>query len=971
MKPCNLCKIFLALIWTSNLKVLAAHGEAPEQNHLRLSSELSARGEHRAALTLLRDAVKSGSSGDREADYLIEMGRIYTDLKNYDSAAFKYESALGLMDKNSAESRSLRLRLGILCFYDLSDFQVAERWLTEAWEAYRQAGDTLSRDFGRSNYMLTTLNNQKGDYERAIIYGNKAWSVFSDPAVNDRLLAFNIRIMLANIHYNRRQWSEAGLLYEHLLSQAMSEKDVYGNRILAICNNYGALKIQTADYNHAAVLLRTGLNTATMSSVPDVWELSYLYLNLAELNEKLGLTDSAAFWHRQSIDLREQHLGPHHIETQRALRLYGLFHEQGANYDSALYYYQQALAAMFPGFSPSDEYQSPTLEWLYRDDIFYIVFYKARALVKRYFENGKLPDLFAAIELYAEAYRLIDEARRSEYFEESKLDIAQVFGPDLRLSIHSAYALHRLVSDTASLNLCFEWIEKNKYALLLQSLERASARSSLGVPDSLRRQEQKLNALMASLKRDLTELKADQFQDSSARSIQEQILEAARQLDLLRFRLASDHPNYYQLKFGEESPSVIDFQKNVLKSGQLMLQYFQADSILYLISISNQGSGIEAIPIDDRLRSELSSLLMQVARGGDPANPSASFGEFCRSSAYLYSRLVMPAMMGPAGVAGKIRKIVVIPDNMLSSLPFEVLLTEQTVPEQIDYRNLPYLIKKMQLSYAYSAQLLHRTAGIRRDRVVKPILAMSFSADDEMASGTRGDVSGRELPHSAAELRSIAAHMKRGHYYAGSNATESVFWEKIGGAGLLHLALHGIADTVNALNSHLEFRDAGDSGHDGYLYAYELYDLDLSALRLAVLSACETGIGRQIGGEGIFSIARAFAYAGCPALVMSLWRVSDLATARLMDTFYLNLSRGKGASESLHQAKIRFLETSDEYAAHPVNWAAFIAINAPDAEAHRNTYLALAAVFVLVSIFFIYRHRGLRKLNKQPSGSQP
>lgn len=971
MKPYDLCKIFLVLFWTSSLKTLAAYGEAPDQNLLRLSGELSARGEQRAALNLLRDAVKSGNTGDREADYLIEMGRIYVDLKDYDSAALKYESALDLMDKNSAESRSLRLRLGILYFYDLSDFQVAERWLSDAWEAYRQAGDTLSRDFGRSNYMLTTLNNQKGDYERAIIYGNKAWSVFSNPAVNDRLLAFNIRIMLANIHYNRRQWSEADQLYEHLLSQAISEKDIYGNRILAICNNYGALKIQTADYNHAAVLLRTGLNTAAISSAPDVWELSYLYVNLAELNEKLGSADSAAFWHRQSIDLRKQHLGPHHIETQRALRLYGLFHEQEANFDSALYYYQQALAAMFPGFNPTDEYQSPNLEWLYRDDIFYIVFYKARALVKRYFKIGKLPDLLAAIELYGEAYRLIDEARHSEYFEESKLDISQVFGPDLMLSIHSAYALHKSTVDAASLDLCFEWIEKNKYALLLQSLQRASARSSLGVPDSVRLEEQKLNALMASLKRDLTELKADPLQDSSARSIQEKILEAARQLDLLRTRLASDFPNYYQLKFGEESPSIIDFQKNVLKSGQLMLQYFQADSILYLISVSNQGSGMEAIPINDRLRNELSSLLMQVARGGDPANPSASFREFCRSSAYLYSRLVLPALRGPAGVHGKIDQILVIPDNMLASLPFEVLLTEELVSEEIDYRNLPYLIKSIRVSYAYSAQLLHRSTSGKRGYAVKPILAMSFSAVDEMASETRGRAFGRELPHSAAELRSIAAHMKRGHYYAGSKATESVFWEKIGEAGLLHLAVHGIADTVNALNSHLEFRDAGDSSHDGYLYAYELYDLDLSALRLAVLSACETGIGRQIGGEGIFSMARAFAYAGCPALVMSLWKVSDLATARLMDTFYLNISRGKGAAESLHQAKIRFLETSDEYVAHPVNWAAFIALNAPKEESDRNTYLLLSAVFFLVSIFFIYRHRGLRKLRKQPSRSQP
>ena len=108
------------------------------------------------------------------------------------------------------------------------------------------------------------------------------------------------------------------------------------------------------------------------------------------------------------------------------------------------------------------------------------------------------------------------------------------------------------------------------------------------------------------------------------------------------------------------------------------------------------------------------------------------------------------------------------------------------------------------------------------------------------------------------------------------------------------------------------------------LHAYEISQMNLNT-DLVVLSACETGYGQFKRGEGVMSLARSFMYAGVPSMVVSLWQVNDDATARLMNWFYENLSKGLSKDEALCQAKIIYLKAcGNSLAAHPAYWAAFI-----------------------------------------------
>jgi len=166
----------------------------------------------------------------------------------------------------------------------------------------------------------------------------------------------------------------------------------------------------------------------------------------------------------------------------------------------------------------------------------------------------------------------------------------------------------------------------------------------------------------------------------------------------------------------------------------------------------------------------------------------------------------------------------------------------------------------------------------------------------------------------------------------------------------------GIADEENYLNSKLVFREEVDSVNDGFLYAPELYNLDLQQAKLAVLSACESGIGKNFRGEGTYSMARGFAYAGVPSIVMSLWKVDDMMTADLMGSFYKNLAGGKPIHKSLREAKLSFIENTDEYGAHPANWAAFVPMGNMEVKIKRKTnpvfYIGLVLAIITLLLTF-------------------
>jgi CHAT domain-containing protein len=120
----------------------------------------------------------------------------------------------------------------------------------------------------------------------------------------------------------------------------------------------------------------------------------------------------------------------------------------------------------------------------------------------------------------------------------------------------------------------------------------------------------------------------------------------------------------------------------------------------------------------------------------------------------------------------------------------------------------------------------------------------------------------------------------------------------------------------------LSLVDRSGGRQDGYLRLRDIYNVRLDA-DLVVLSACQTALGKEVGGEGLIGLTRAFMYAGAPRVVASLWQVNDLATAELMKHFYAGmLQRGLRPAAALRAAQLRMAE--DRRWSSPYFWAGFV-----------------------------------------------
>ena len=206
-------------------------------------------------------------------------------------------------------------------------------------------------------------------------------------------------------------------------------------------------------------------------------------------------------------------------------------------------------------------------------------------------------------------------------------------------------------------------------------------------------------------------------------------------------------------------------------------------------------------------------------------------------------------------------------------------------------------------------------------------MAQSFAIEDTTAlDSLRGSMI--RLNWAEKEVTSISELMN-GEVYCYNRATEKTFKEKAPHAGILHIATHAVVNDANPLFSKLLFSPDPASGEDGFLNTYELYNMRLNAT-MVVLSACNTGYGKLVRGEGIMSLARGFMYAGCPSLVMSLWPVDDQSTSILMRYFYEGLKLGYDKDKALRQAKLEFLKNADEVKANPFYWSGMIFIGNTD-----------------------------------------
>jgi CHAT domain-containing protein len=240
-------------------------------------------------------------------------------------------------------------------------------------------------------------------------------------------------------------------------------------------------------------------------------------------------------------------------------------------------------------------------------------------------------------------------------------------------------------------------------------------------------------------------------------------------------------------------------------------------------------------------------------------------------------------------------------------------------------------LKKYPVSYAQSASVLKTIISQQAQRKESGVESKKLIAfGDPLYEDTlfNSQLKYPRLEFTGKEIGNIASFfpVESSAIYLRNKATEENLKQnkELNSFNYIHFATHGLIAEDKPDLSSLVLTSKRNSGEDGFLQAAEIFNLKLNA-DLVVLSACQTGLGKLVRGEGMVGLTRAFMYAGTPSVLVSLWSVSDMSTATLMGEFYKNLIKNKlSKTDALRKSQLTLI-AGGKYA-HPFYWAPFVLI---------------------------------------------
>lgn len=680
-------------------------------------------------------------------------------------------------------------------------------------------------------------------------------------------------------------------------------------------------------------------------------------VRLGEANVKLKNTEKADDFYDQALTIYQEKLGPTNSKVSGLYQNLGKVYSDGKDYEKALDFYTKSLHAISIDSS----------SFLSRFDVTTFT-HKHRAMRsfqqlgrinrKLYNQSKKLEYLEASFKNHEFALELIDFIISSYKLEISKNQLEDESRSVYEEAMRVAYDLYLETEQSSYKHSAFKLVEKSKSPILLSKIRDAESKKYNNVPEALLAKERDINIELSYFKQQLR--KANSKLDSTAINIfQKKVFDAQVVVENFKNELQERFPSYYDHQYNLE---VADLAKvrELLPRSAVVLEYFESAEALYLFIISKKDFELIRVPLDGSFEEVINGYQKSLTDGDFiVSNPNEADSLFASTSSYLFNLLIQPATEYLTGKS----QLVIIPDGKLSAINFNTFLKEKPTGK-LRYSELSYLLKDYDISYAYSSSLNFRPNTNSYSFSFggfAPSYSISTYANLDSAIHPMAHELVRDgklpLPGAISEVSELSDFLN-GESWINQDATESNFKEKAGDYSVLHLAMHSLLNGEDPAYSELLFNSEEDAGNDGYLTIEEIYNLELNA-EMVVLSACSSGSGKIQVGEGPISFTRAFSYAGCPSVVMSMWKIPDASTKELMISFYKNLKNGMGKDAALRAAQLHYLTTtSDPLYQHPFFWGSFVAMGNTNILQTTTTFRkSMAIVISLVVLIGFFRIR--------------
>jgi len=882
----------------------------------------------------------------------IELSSIYFDQHEY-SLAFKYI----YLAKSTIENRvGTDGVLYGLCLLNLSAYIYEQNRIAESLSLDKQALNILEK-----------VNHNKGDL--AVLYSNLALTLELIGEYDQAIIHIKKALELNHEFHGRMNIRTSECFFD--LGYLLLGKGSYPEAISNFQNSLSILKIlsnntiQIPDYQFIQNYQRMAL--AYQQS--DQLDSSMRYLQRAQVLQKdlnsfrkyltfeieaenslvIGNFDEAVLKGIEAANFVERSYSEFqkHPVIARQYTHLGEIYQANSQLDSAVHYFHQAFLYLAHGFENRDIYSNPQAEQCFMEfKVIRSLRGKARALYLRFQESRDLRDLKASLDTYQLTHDFIKKLKEDITTMGSKQRLA---GDALEIyeeAIETALALHQETGEEKYLEKALLFAESNKAILLLESMNERIAQSVSGIPDSLLEKEKQFRVDVAYYEREINEennKKGKEPDQDKIKEWEDKLYTLRREYQQLIDQFEEQYPKYYQLKFDTKLATLQDIRKGMIDRKTAFLEYFVGTKKVYLFEITKSNFKVHQFSKPEGFEEDIKEVHRMVKK---PQLSTEEIPSFQSKIYHIYQNYVAAAI---DRLPGRINRLLIVPDDLLNLIPFELLSRNEALPE--------YLIQDYTIGYAYSASLFQ--ASRKQDGVVADQLflgyAPAFSAPMAENRNCAGDRLAN-LENSAREVVGIQ-ELLGGEVRIGMEANRDSFLAQAKHYRIIHLATHACMDEENPMQSKVFFADDPIVNQD-------LFNLNLSA-DLAVLSACNTGSGQLVKGDGVLSLSKGFVHAGCPSAVMSLWSVDDFSTSEIMIDFYDYLKKGYTKDKALRQAKLDFIATADKVKKHPFFWATFVQMGDPVAldlgQAGFPWQLALGSLIIALIASLWLRNRGKKE----------
>jgi CHAT domain-containing protein/tetratricopeptide (TPR) repeat protein len=846
--------------------------------------------------------------------------------RQYDSAVYLYkkflsEKGVSLNPKVSDQGNRPGKNMEVQVFLQIGnvyilkgDFVSAESWYQKALNLSGNFSDLKEKIYQN----LGSLYYLKEQYEYSILYYQKSWFICSNEPARNSARTVDILISLGTAYSGNKEYQKSLSCFRKAESvlKVSEEKDPV--RIAALSINIGEILVKLDAPAKALKRYQTAHELASRSNTSEMNILISSNEGMAECYTRLGQADSAMACMRNCLELIKSAGTDFKHECSRVYLFMGNIEFRQKEWERSINYYNQALSALLPD-SVNFSITEPAISIYESDllDLYKIFEFRGRSRLQSAIHKGL--DTFTLSRAYKDfimALKICDHISKDFGLNASRMTFYESTKSILTGAIESGFFLKGNIG-TPDFTILFSLADASKNRMLLEDMEENRSMKLSGVPDSIMETIRGLKdeIVFYSRKYVREDFSTGTSPLSGLNEMQNKVTDLKLKLDSLRKKIDINYPDYpLQTRHEKKEPPSRILQS--LKGDEAMLEYFYADSVIYIFLIRNDGASMQRVVLPSTFNNTLKECLHQLK--------SAEIRNYSSLSRTLYNCLVAPAEPRLNGI----RRLILIPDEELSLFPFETLIREDpTASSATNSSSWHYLVRDFEILYHFSAEAWFKDTA-RSEPLTSSSCYAGFTPVFRNSPGNPGSLN--PIPFALKEVKGIAGLFGRGPthqmVFLDTASTERNFRLNAPGKTHIHIATHSLISENDPMSSALVFSKSKHSfGYqdkdDGLLHLDEISNLRLDA-SLVVLSACATGEGKVTRTEGVLALTRGFYLAGASNVVYSLWSIPDHLTCDFMLSFYRSCFSGKSYGAALREVKLKMISRPET--SLPYMWAGIV-----------------------------------------------